>query len=118
MNIKTPIKKYVSGWETLNEKQETLEIIVIKPLKERIEEQYKKLIEEGLISPSSLACYDAKEMNTKTLREALRRCNAKLRPLTPYPVKGVPYLVYCVDPKCLVEKLIEITRERLELEHQ
>jgi hypothetical protein len=102
----------------LNEKQETLEIIVIKPLKERIEEQYKRLIEKGLISVSSLACYDAKEMNTKALKEALRRCNAKLKTLTPYPVKGIPYLVYCVDPRCLVEKLIEITRERLELEHQ
>jgi hypothetical protein len=102
----------------LNEKQETLEIIVIKSLKERIEEQYKRLIEKGLISVSSLACYDAKEMNTRTLQEALKRCNAKMRTLTPYPIKGIPFLVYCVDPKCLVEKLIEITRERLELEHQ
>jgi hypothetical protein len=102
----------------MNEKQEILEIVVIKPLRERLQEQYKELIEKGLISVSSLACYDAKEMNTKTLREALRRCNAKLKTLTPYPIKGVPYLVYCVDPQCLVEKLIEITRERLELEHQ
>jgi hypothetical protein len=102
----------------LSGKEETLEIVVIKPLRERIDEQYKRLVEEGLISVSSLACYDAKEMNTKTLREALKRCGAKPRPLTPYPIKGVPYIVYCVDPKCLVEKLIEITKERLELEHQ
>jgi hypothetical protein len=101
----------------LNEEQETIEIIVIKSLKERIEEQYKRLIEKKVIEVSSLACYDAKEMNTRTLKEALRRCNAKLKPLTPYPIKGVPYMVYCVDPQCLVEKLIEITRERLELEH-
>ena len=101
----------------MNEEHETLEIIVIKPLKERVEEQYKRLLEKGLISVSSLACYDAKEMNTKTLREALRRCNAKPRTLTPYPIKGVPYIVYCVDPQCLIEELIKITRERLELEH-
>jgi hypothetical protein len=100
----------------LNEKQETLEIVIIKPLRERIEDQYKRLLEKGLISTNSLACYDAKEMNTKTLKEALKRCNAKLKTLTPYPIKGAPYIVYCVDPKCLVEKLIEITRERLELE--
>jgi hypothetical protein len=101
----------------LNEEHETLEIIVIKPLRERIEEQYKRLLEKEIISVSSLACYDIKEINTKTLKEALKRCNAKLKTLTPYPVKGIPYLVYCVDPRCLVEKLIEITKERLELEH-
>jgi hypothetical protein len=101
----------------LNEKHETLEIIVIKPTRERIEDQYKKLLEKGLISVSSLACYDAKEMNTKTLKEALRRCNAKMKTLTPHPIKGIPYIVYCVDPRCLVEKLIEIAKERLELEH-
>ena len=101
----------------MSQKEETLEIIITKPLKERLEEQYRRLLEEGLIETSSLACYDPKEINTKTLKEALRRCNAKLKTLTPYPVKGIPYLVYCVDPRCLVEKLIEITRERLELEH-
>jgi hypothetical protein len=101
----------------LNEEQKIIEIIVIKSTQERIEDLYKRLLEEKKITVNSLACYDAKEMNTRTLREALRRCDAKLKPLTPYPVKGAPYLVYCVDPKCLVEKLIEITRERLELEH-
>jgi hypothetical protein len=101
----------------LNEKEETLEIVIIKPLRERIEEQYKRLLEEKVIEASSLACYDAKEMNTKTIREALKRCKAKMKTLTPHPIKGIPYIVYCVDPKCLAEKLIEIARERLELEH-
>jgi hypothetical protein len=101
----------------LSEEKETIEIIVIKPLKERIEEQYKRLIEEKAIEVSSLACYDTKEMNTKTIKEALKRCKAKLKPLTPHPIKGAPYLVYCVDPRCLEEQIIKIIKERLELEH-
>ena len=101
----------------MSEKEETLEIIIAKPLRERLEEQYKRLLEEGLIETSSLACYDPKEMKTRTLKEALKRCKAKLKPLTPYPVKGVPYLVYCVDPRCMEEQVIKIIKERLELEH-
>jgi hypothetical protein len=101
----------------LNEKEETLEIIIAKPLRERLEEQYRRLLEEGLIETSSLACYDPKEINTKTLKEALRRCKAKLKTLTPYPVKGIPFLVYCVDPRCLEEQVTKIIKERLELEH-
>jgi hypothetical protein len=102
----------------LSEKQETLEIIVIKPLRERIEEQYKRLVEKKIIEVSSLACYDPKELESKIVREALKRCKAKMRPLTPKPIKGIPYLVYCVDPKCLAEQIIKVTEERLELEHQ
>jgi hypothetical protein len=101
----------------LSEKEETLEIIITKPLRERLEEQYRRLIEEGLITVSSLACYDPKEINTKTLKEALKRCKAKLKPLTPKPIKGVPYLVYCVDPRCFEEQITKIIKERLELEH-
>jgi hypothetical protein len=101
----------------LSEKEETLEIIITKPLRERLEEQYRRLINEGLISVSSLACYDPKEINTKTLKEALKRCNAKLKTLTPYPIKGAPYLVYCVDPRCLENEITKIIKERLELEH-
>jgi hypothetical protein len=101
----------------LSEKEETLEIIITKPLKERLEDQHRKLIEEGLISVSSLACYDPKQINTPTLKEALKRCKAKLKPLTPYPIKGIPYLVYCVDPRCLEQETTKIIKERLELEH-
>jgi len=101
----------------LNEKEETLEIIITKPLKERLEEQYRRLLEEGLIETSSLACYDPKQVNTRTLKEALKRCKAKLKPLTPKPIKGIPYLVYCVDPRCLEEQVTKIIKERLELEH-
>jgi hypothetical protein len=100
----------------LSEKEETIEIIITKPLRERLEEQYKKLIEEGLISVSSLACYDPKEINTKTIREALKRCKAKMKTLTPRPIKGVPYIVYCVNPRCLEEQITKIIKERLELE--
>jgi hypothetical protein len=101
----------------LSEKEETLEIIITKPLRERLEEQYRRLINEGLISVSSLACYDPKEVNTKTIREALKRCKAKLKPLTPHPIKGAPYIVYCVDPRCLENEITKIIKERLELEH-
>jgi len=101
----------------VNGKEETLEIIIAKPLKERLEEQYRNLLREGLITVSSLACYDPKEIKTKTIREALKRCKAKLKPLTPKPIKGVPYLVYCVDPRCLEEQVTKIIKERLELEH-
>jgi hypothetical protein len=94
-----------------------IEIIIAKPLKERLEEQYRKLIEEGLISVSSLACYDPKEINTKTIKEALKRCKAKMKTLTPRPIKGIPYIVYCVDPRCLEEQITKIIKERLELEH-
>ncbi len=101
----------------MSEKEETIEIVIAKPLRQRLEEQYRRLLEEGLISVSSLACYDPKEMKTKTLKEALKRCKAKLKPLTPYPVKGVPHLVYCVDPRCLENEITKIIKERLELEH-
>jgi hypothetical protein len=101
----------------LSEKEETLEIIIAKPLRERLEEQYKKFLEEGLIETSSLACYDPKEINTKTIKEALKRCKAKMKTLTPRPIKGVPYIVYCVDPRCLEEQITKIIKERLELEH-
>jgi hypothetical protein len=101
----------------LSEKEETLEIIIAKPLGERLEEQYKRLLEKGLISVSSLACYDPKEINTKTIKEALKRCKAKMKTLTPRPIKGVPYIVYCVDPRCLEEQITKIIKERLELEH-
>jgi hypothetical protein len=101
----------------LSEKEETIEIIITKPLRERLEEQYRRLIEEGLISVSSLACYDPKEINTKTIREALKRCKAKMKTLTPRPIKGVPYIVYCVNPRCLEEQITKIIKERLELEH-
>jgi hypothetical protein len=101
----------------VSEKEETLEIIITKPLRERLEEQYERLLEEGLITVSSLACYDPKEINTRTLKEALKRCKAKLKPLTPYPVKGVPYMIYCVDPRCLENEIMRIIKERLELEH-
>ena len=101
----------------MNEEHETLEIVVIKPLKERIEEQYRRLVEERLMETSSLACYDPKQVNTRTLKEALKRCKAKLKPLTPKPIKGIPYLVYCVDPRCLEEQVTKIIKERLELEH-
>jgi hypothetical protein len=101
----------------LSEKEETLEIIIAKPLRERLEEQYRRLLEEGLIETSSLACYDPEEMKTKTLKEALKRCKAKMKTLTPRPIKGVPYIVYCVDPRCLEEQVTKIIKERLELEH-
>jgi hypothetical protein len=101
----------------LSQKEETLEIIITKPLRERLEEQYRRLLEEGLIETSSLACYDPKEINTKTLKEALRRCKAKLKTLTPKPIKGIPFFVYCVDPRCLEEQVTKIIKERLELEH-
>jgi len=102
----------------LNEEQKTIEIVVIKSTRERIEDLYKRLLEEKVITVDSLACYDPKELDSKIVKEALKQCKAKMKTLTPKPIRGAPYLVYCVDPKCLVEKLIEITRERLELEHQ
>ena len=102
----------------MNEEHETLEIVIIKPLRERLEDQYRRLLEERLIETSSLACYDPKQVNTRTLKEALKRCKAKLKPLTPKPIKGIPYLVYCVDPRCLEEQVTKIIKERLELEHQ
>jgi hypothetical protein len=101
----------------LSEKEETLEIVIAKPLRERLEEQYRRLLEEGLIETSSLACYDPKEINTKTIKEALKRCKAKMKTLTPRPIKGVPYVVYCVDPRCLEQEITKIIKERLELEH-
>jgi hypothetical protein len=83
-----------------------------------MEDLYKRLLEEKIITVDSLACYDPKELDSKIIKEALKRCKAKMRTLTPKPIKGIPYIVYCVDPKCLSEQIIEITKERLELEHQ
>lgn len=94
-----------------------IEIIIAKPLRERLEEQYTRLLEEGLIETSSLACYEPKQVNTPTLKEALKRCKAKMKTLTPHPIKGVPYIVYCVDPRCLEKQVMNIVKERLELEH-
>ena len=85
-------------------------------LEERIEEQYRKFVEKGIIEISKVKCIEPNKIEGEIIKEALKRCNARKQRITPHPIPGIPMFLICVDRECVTKTLLEIIKERIIIE--